>query len=757
MLFRKMLRDMGRHKTQFISIFLMAFLGVYIYSGIGGEWKGLKKTVTQYYSNTNFANIWLYGTSFSEEDEKAVQAIDGVTGTERCLVIDAVGKFSNDPKISLHFVEKGDINKCHLVSGEEFSTDKDGIWIDARFAKAHGLSVGDQMEVTCNGLTIKKEIKGTVYNPEYVYESDGSSMSPDFSANGYAYLSYQAYPLPSDMVYSEMVLTTSRTDNPKLEEQISSALNGNYSVFLTRENHSSYAMFKNEIDQHKSMGEIFPVAFLAIALLTMMTTMTRIVTNQRTQIGTLKALGFKKGRISRHYIGYGFWLSLVGSVLGAILGPMTLPYLFYPSMSGYYTLPQWKPTIDPSFFIMAAATVILCTFVTYLACRKVLKDTPAKTLRPKSPKEVRHGWLEKTVLWKRFGFNAQWNCRDVMRNKVRSLMAVVGVLGCTALLVCAFGMYDDMNDLKNWQYKDINQFESKLTVDEKVTDGQIAAAINNTNGEALMEGTVEIKANGMKKTGTLTATDHVTLLKATDKSRRFISLPDDGVSLSYKMANQLGVKVGDTITWHIYGEEKWVTTAVAAIYRSPSSQGVRMTKDCLQSLGYDFKATSILSSETVTEKPEGISGIQRTDDLIADWDNLTEAMMTMVYVLIAAASVLSVVVLYNLGLLSFTEMERELATLKVIGLKSKKLRRLLLTQNLWLSAAGFLIGIPVGTWLLDYMISTAGDSFDMINTIHPSNILLSFAITFALSILVNLMFTRKIKRLDMVASLKGVE
>lgn len=757
MLFRKMLRDMGKHKTQFISIFLMAFLGVFIYAGIGGEWMGLKKTSTEYYKDTNLANIWLYGSGFSENDEESVQKIDGITGTERCLTVDSVGKFSNDPKISLHFLEKGYITKSYLVSGEEFSTDKDGIWIADRFAKAHKLSVGDQMEVTFNGVTIKKEIKGTVYNPEYVYLSDGNGMTPDFSATAYAYLSYKSFPIPDAMAYSEMMLTTNRTDNVKLEEQISDALKGNYSVFLTRENQSSYAMFQNEIDQHKSMGEIFPVAFLAIALLTILTTMTRIVTNQRMQIGTLKALGFRKRQILRHYIGYGFWLSLTGSALGAILGPATLPYLFYPSMSGFYTLPQWKPAFDSSFYLMAAATVILCTLVTYLACRKLLKDTPAKTLRPKAPKTVKHGLLEKTAVWQRFGFNAQWNFRDVTRNKVRSLMAIIGVLGCTSLLICAFGMYDDMNDLKDWQYKDINRFESKLTIDKTATDEQISAALNSTNGEAVMDGTIEIKANGSKKSGTLTATDHVTLMKTTDKNRKLINLPDNGVSLSYKMANQLHVNVGDPITWHIYGDEKWATTSVAAIYRSPSSQGIMMTKECLQKLGYNFKATSILSASHINDKPEGISSIQHTDDLAYDWDNLTQAMMMMVYVLIVAASVLSIVVLYNLGLLSFMEMERELATLKVIGLKSKKLRRLLLTQNLWLSAIGFLIGIPAGKFLVDYMISTAGDSFDMISTIHPSNILLSFVITFALSILVNLMFSRKIKKLDMVASLKGVE
>lgn len=757
MLLRKMLRDMGLHKTQFISIFLMAFLGVFIYTGIGGEWMGLKKTAEDYYTSTDFAKVWLYGAGFSEEDEAAVRKLEAVTGTERRLVIKGIGKFDNDPQISLHFVEKNEITKPYLVKGEEFSTDKEGLWIDERFAKAQQLSVGDKMSVSYNGFTLEEKIMGTVYSPEYVYLSDGSGMTPDFSANGYAYLSYRSFPHPEAMVYNEMMLTTGTGDFIKLEEQISDALGGNYTVFLTRDNHPSYNMFQQEINQHKAMGSIFPVAFLAIALLTMLTTMTRIVTHQRTQIGTLKALGFKKGRILRHYISYGFWLSFAGALLGAVLGPLTLPRLFYPSMSEFYTLPRWEPTVDISFYMMAAITVGLCTFVTYLVCRNVLKDTPSKMLRPKAPRAVKHSLLERTALWQRFGFNVQWNLRDITRNKVRSAMAVVGVLGCTALLVCAFGMNDDMKDLKEWQYEDINQFQSKLAVEETATKEQIDEVLRETGGEAIMEDAVEIKANGIKKTGALTATDRVTLLKATDEKRNDITLPEDGVSLTYKMANQLGVKKGDKITWHIFGNEKWVTTTVAEIYRAPSSQGITLTKSSLEKLGYNFKPTAVLTPEKTNEKQEGIASVQQTEDLVKGWDDLTEAMMIMVYLLIAAAAILAIVVLYNLGILSFTEMERELATLKVVGLKSNKLRNLLLTQNLWLSAIGFILGVPMGKWLIDVIVSTMGDSFDMITAIHPANVLVSFAITFALSISVNRMFSGKIRRLDMVGSLKGVE
>lgn len=757
MLLKKMLRDMRLHKTQFISIFLMSFLGVYIYAGIGGEWMGLKNNVTNYYNETNFANVWLYGSDFTNKDEEKLQKLTGVKDTERKLVIDSVGKFQNNPKITLHFLRENQVSKLYLVHGEKFSLDKDGIWIDDRFATAHNLSVGDNMSVSAEGVTIKKKILGTIYSPEYVYLSDGSGMSPDFSANGYGYLSYKSFPYANKMIYNQIMLTTNTNDLSKLEKKVNETLSGKYSVFLTRDNQSSYSMFKQEIDQHKSMGAIFPVAFLAIALLTLLTTMTRIVNHQRIQIGTLKALGFKNRKILFHYMSYGFYLSLAGSVLGAILGPLTLPKLFYPSMSSFYTLPEWKSTIDYSFYIMAIVTVFLSTFITYFACRSVLKDTPSNSLRPKNPKMVKHGLLEKTAFWKKRSFNFQWNFRETFRNKVRSVMAILGVLGCTALLVCAFGMYDDMNDLKTWQYSDINHFKSQLTIDETATKEQVEKVIKNTSGEAIMEEAIEIKANNVKKTGTINVTDHVTLIKNTDKNQNYINLPQNGISLTYKMANQLAVKKGDNITWHIYGNEKWVTTKVAEIYRNPSSQGITLTRESLEKLGYKFTATSIVTSKQIAKKQPGISRIMNTKDLSNDWDNLTHAMMTMVYVLIVAAAVLAIVVLYNLGLLSFTEMERELATLKVIGLKSKKLRNLLLTQNLWLSAIGFILGVPTGKALLTYMTSTMGDSFDMITRLHITNIIYSFAITFALSILVNLMFSRKIKNIDMVTSLKGVD
>ena len=757
MLFCKMLRDMRMHKTQFVSVFLMAFLGVFVYAGIGSEWLGLRQTADSFYKTTNLADVWLYGADFTQEDADVLESVPTVTGTERRLVLDANADLSGNPSIAVHFVEKNQISRLYLLEGEVFDTEKDGVWLDKRFVDARGLSLGDEITFTYNSLRITEEIKGIIYSPEYVYMADGEGLAPDFSQNGYAYLSYKEFPAGMEIPFTQLLVTTDTGDMNALENNVDTVLSGRFNVFLPRKNHASVSMFSNEIAQHRSMGEIFPVAFLAIALLTILTTMTRIVEKQRTQIGTLKALGFKKRSITLHYIGYGFWISLAGGVLGAVVGPLTLPRLFYPSMSGFYTLPEWKSAFDLRFFLMAGATVLLSALVTYLACRSVLRDVPAQTLRPKAPKAIRQGLLEKTSLWKRMDFSAKWNLRDIGRNKIRSLMAVVGVFGCTALLVCAFGMNDDMKNLKTWQYEEINRFSSKLSVDSAATQKQIDAVMASVNGQALMENAVEIRFGDEKRTGAVTVTDHTTLIQHTDIKQNVLDLPEDGISLSYKMASQLGAQKGDTIRWHLYGGEIWVDSTVDEIYRDPTAQGITLSRNHFESLGFTFTPTSIISAEEVRGSYEGITSIQNTKDFADGWDELTQAMMIMIYVLIAAASILAIVVLYNLGILSLTEMERDLATLKVIGIKARRLRRILLVQNLWLSAVGFILGLPGGKLLVDVMLSTMGDSFDMANIITPMNILLSLGIVLILSLLVNRMFYKKIRQVDMVSALKGAE
>ena len=572
---------------------------------------------------------------------------------------------------------------------------------------------------------------------------------------GFAYLSYEAFPL-SDVPYNVLLVDFDGSAG-NYNDLLSDKLDGDYNSFVEKSENPSVSQFSEEIDQHKMMGDIFPVVFILIALLILLTTMTRIIAHQRTQIGILKAVGYTNKSIIFHYVSYGFWLVLAGAILGLIIGPLTLPNLFYPSMSATYILPEWKPAWSMNFVYVAIIMVVMSLLVSYFAVRSISSENPADTIRPKVPKISSSGFIEKTSIWKRFSFNVRWNYRDAKRNKFRALMTIVGVMGCATLLVSAFGMYDGMHDLKEWEYSQINHYDSKLIVNDNASISSINNIADEVNGDKLMESAIEIESGNAKKSGSLLVLNGTNLVTPTDYDRNEIKIGNDEISISQKMADLLGVGVGDTVKWHIMGSDKWVSTKIDKIHADPISQGFIMSSDKLDALDLNYTPTSIVTSEHVDKNYSDIKAVNSMNDMTTSWDEMTESMMLLVYILIFFACLLAVVVLYNLGLLSFTEIEREIATLKVLGFKTGSLRRLLLTQNLWFTAIGFVLGLPLGYYILDIMWQSSGDSFYILPSISLSNFLLTAVITFVLSILVNLLFSRKIKKLDMVESLKGVE
>lgn len=748
---KKMLRDIKINKTQFISIFLMAFLGIFAFCGVCSEYYGLEQTSDAFYQDTNLADGWIYNVTITDE---ALDEINNhTTDSERQLVVKSVGDFDNDPDITLHFIEDNEISKFYTTEGEDFNlSDDSGVWLDKRFADAQNLTVGDNISFEFNGLSIEKEIKGIGYSPEYVYEASPTSIIPDFKDMGFAYLSYKAF--PSDIRYN--VLMVKFNQNP---DDFKDYLDDNvdYLSFTKQDDHVSVMQFKEEMAQHKMIGDVFPIVFILVTFLTLLTTMTRIIAHQRTQIGVLKAVGYKNRSIILHYMSYGFWLVLAGAFLGLISGPMIIPNLFYPTMTSRYSLPEWNPGFDISFVLVAALMVLSSLLVSYLAARNISKENPANTMRPKAPNFSSSGRLEKSRLWNRLNFNLRWNYRDAQRNNFRALMAVVGVMGCVALLISAFGMNDSMENLKTWEYDDISHFESKLILNSGVLASDIDEVSEDVNGSTIMEQAIEIKAQGKEETAMMLALNDTSLISQTDSDGNPINLSSTDISLSTKMTERLNVGVGDTIKWHIIGSDDWIECKITNVHGEPLSQGIIMYSDELEDLGLNYTPTSIITENEVTKDYDSVKSVTTIGDMKNSWDEMTGSVMMMVSILIFFAVLLAIVVLYNLGILSFTEIEREIATLKVLGFKTGDLRKLLLTQNVLFTAIGFILGIPLGFYLMTLMMNAAGESLYYIPSLTLGNIALSAVITFSVSIVVNLLFSGKIKNLNMVEALKDVE
>ncbi len=761
MLLRKMFRDIKTNVTQFISIFIMSVLGVLVFSGINAEWYGMESEADRYYEESRMPEFWIMGQDFSRETAAEVSKIPGVLTVSRRLTLDSVAVLEGRPTIRLNIVEDNQLSRPHIVEGAMFDTTQDGLWLDASFAEAHHLKIGGFITLEAFGLKINKKILGFILHPEYVYNvKDESELLPNPNVFGFAFMTQNALPAEIPLPNNQLLIKAAMDANlPVVHSSLETTLFGKYSLILTRDNHPSTAMFRSEIEQSKAMGGVFPVVFFLIAALSMLTTMTRLVSNQRTQIGTLKAMGFKRRKILFHYVSYGLWIGLAGGIIGLFTGPLIIPPILFTMQKSLYSLPDWYAIIVPTDWTAVAVAVLCCSASSYFACRKELSEVPAATLRPRAPKIGRHTRWEKSRSWHKLGFSVQWNIRDIFRSKVRSIMAVAGVTGSMALLLCALGLSDTVSGISNWMYGDLHTYQSKIILKEDISAEEKGVLKDRYSGQWVQESGIEINKNGIKKTGSLTVLGEGTQIRFKDSDHQPIELPGSGIALSYKMAGLLHAEIGDKIEWRLYGQNTWQQSEILKIFRTPMGQGIAMSEEAYEKTGDTMKPSALLSAHLVkdAEKLPGVKGVQEKADLIKSFSTMLESMQMMIGILILAAVILGVVVLYNLGALSFTERLRELATLKVLGLFSRKIRSLLQKQNIWLTVLGIFLGIPCGYALVGFILSTMTDTMDMFTRITPYSLVLCCSGTFLLSVSVNYLLSHKVKTIDMVSSLKAVE
>ena len=761
MLVRKMLRDMKKNLVQFISIFIMAFLASFVFSGINAEWYGMQTEADSFYKETNLADIWVIGSGFNKEDVNKVKRLDSVTDASLRFNLDFPVYSDNDKTLSINVIEDNTLSVPKVIKGSALNTSEDGIWLDYSYAKSNNLDVGDQIQVDIPGRMFKKNILGLILHPEYVYSSnDSGSFMPQHDNYGFGFLYSSSLPEDFDIQYNQLLISIDHDAN---EEDISRKLENMFSdrfiLVIDRDSHLSTSSFNNEVEQNKAMGSVFPVVFFLIAALSILTTMTRITNSQRTQIGTLKALGFSKNKILIHYVSYGLWIGLIGGLLGLLIGPLVIPPILFTMQKSIYTLPNWTTTLSPISFLIVALLALSCGLSNYIACRGQLKEVPAAALRPKAPRSNVHSRIEKSKLWSNLSFAIQWNLRDIIRSRIRSLMAIIGVLGCTALLIFGLGLRDTVNNVSNWMYKDLNVYEEKINLDPNASKKDIATLASSYSGQWIQESSIELKLKVNKENGFLTVLDIGDEIQFEDVERNRISLPDKGIGISYKMAELLNAKTGDIIEWRIYGHKDWIGSEISVVYRTPMGQGIMINKDEYESLGQSFNPTSLLTSEILDKdiSLKAVESIQNKNNLMNNFNELLESTRMIIVILVFGAIVLGSVVLYNLGALSFTERIRELATLKVLGFHRKQIRSLLSMQNIWLAILGILLGVPIGYWLIEFMLSTMPASLDMRAIISKTSVFISVLGTFTLSVTVNLLLSRNINGIDMVSALKSVE
>lgn len=778
MLFQKLKRELWQQKTQFFAIFLMAFLGLFVYVGMDAESSGAAESAEHYYEDYQLADFWIQGAAFSEDDKNTILAIPGVKNVQRCLIMDAKaegiqGKGDEDAELTLYFIEENTVSRPLIKSGEPFDEGERGVWLNEDFAEAKHLCDGEELTIKADDFKLTLKVLGTIMSPEHVYyTSSQGEMVPDYTSFGYAVLPGDCYPratVETGSYYNTLRVDTQETykDNASaaMKNTFKEALGMDDLIITDRQENVSYSTFDAEIQQHKTMSLMFPVLFLIIAMLGIITTMTRMTAHQRMQIGTMKALGISNVQIVIHYVSFGFVVSLLGSILGAMAGIFVLPQLILSSMKQMYLLPEWTLHFSAKDFGGIVVVVLLATLVCFLTCRRELSGMPAQTLRPKAPKIVKPSWLEKTAAWRELGFSTQWNLRDIRKNKLRTLMGVIGIAGAMMLLICAFGCRDSMNYMPEQMFHELN-LNQRTIIFEPGTDAfTVGEYARKYGGQQVETASIELVGNEggadqKVKSATLTVVGEGSMLHFQDGEQNEISMDAQDVMLSTKMAELLGVQEGDLIRFRIAGEKEIYRMRVTKCNRTPTGQGVTMSRQKFHELGCDFEPNQVLTNYELPADLQDDIPVQTVQDIVVREQEMIESlaiMNMMIAIMIIAAVVLGLVVLYNLSELSFVEKVREYTTLKVLGMKEGIIKWMILMQNLLVGVLGVAAGIPLGKLFLYAMFKDMGDSQDMVAVVTLNSYLLSAIGSLCIAALAGFMMSGKVRKMDMVDALKSNE
>lgn len=759
MLFKKMLRTAWQYKAQFISMILMVMLGVGVFVGFNMEWVSIEHNMFSFFEDSRFADYRLVNEKgYTEDDLKKIAEIDGVDSAARFLTVNVDVKGKEGDSVALAVTTNPEVSLFVTISGDEYDKNSaDGIWLSDRYAAENDVKLGDEIAFAYRNVEIKGTVKGLIKAGEQmICVRDKTQLMPDFSTHGYAYISPALYENAVGFGYYPQINVISKLDKDDFSEKINAVL-GKTTVVLTKDDTIAYSQAEGEADEGKTMGSILPSLFLLIGLLTMVTTMHRLTAKEKTQIGTLKALGFHDSKISLHYTSFALFVAVTGTLLGVGMGFGIAWMIMNPDgmMGTYLDLPEWK-LIMPWFCILAIVLIVAAlTLIGFLSVRKMLAGTASDALRPYSPKKMKPMMIEKTKFFHRLPFGARWNMRDIVRHKSRTAMSLIGIVGCTILVLASFGMKDTMNSFLNLYYDNGLNYSSRIYLSETATDEEKKEVIDKYEGDYGGSVSVQLKEKTISLDIYSITHDKIRIM---DENTDKIDMVNDGAYICVRLSEEFGVKAGDYFSVSPFGTNDTYELKIAGIFRSVS-ENIVISDDYAAAVGIPYTIDSVYTDteKSNVEQSAAIKSVQSKQMIMDSFEVFLSMMDMMIYLLVGGALLLGIVVLYNLGAMSYTERYREMATLKVVGFRDKKIGGLLSGQNLALSIVGIIIGIPLGALTLSYLLKTLASEYEMKMAIGVVSYIVTAVLTVGMSLLVSLMVARKNKKIDMVEALKGQE
>lgn len=826
---------------RFISILLMALLGVGFFAGLRATSPDMVNTIDKYFKDQNVYDIEVLSTlGLTNGDLEAIKNIENVEQVYGTYSKDSLIKI-NDKEIVTKILCLEEVNKPVIIEGRE-PQNKAECLVEEGFLKNTNKKIGDKIQVELENTDDELEenqeflkekeltIVGTARSPLYISRERGTSKLGSGSINYYIYISKEnvssevfteAYVKLKDSEkyktstnrYEKYVEETKdnieniKEERQKAEEESQKSREefdtkikeaegelidakekvakiGNPTWYiLDRNQNVGYASFIQDTESIENLSMVFPIVFFAIAILVSLTSMTRMVEEERQEIGTLKALGYNKFHISLKYIIYSSLACIIGAIIGMNIGFQILPRIIWEMYEMMYTMPDINILYNYEYSVIGLALIYICIVgATIYSILRELKEMPATLLRPKSPKLGKRVLLERiTPIWKRLNFTQKVTIRNIFRYKKRFLMTIIGIFGCTSLILAGFGLKDSISKILPYQYGKVFDYDMQITLksaleedkknnfitnlrnNEKVND---LVETNMLSGKAKKEGKQQdIKIIVPKENEELEK-----VIKLRNLEEEKINLNKETVVITDKLAQLINAKIGDTIKVKDSNEvEKELK--ITDITENYISHYIYISKDLYETLYQEKYDTNVLlmQDKDLSEEEEKnlskelvkqneVSTVGLTSTMMKTLDDTMGSLNYVVIILIVSAGLLAFVVLYNLSNVNISERIRELATIKVLGFYDKEVYDYVNRETTLLTIIGIILGLGGGYLLNFYIIGTCEiDLLRFVKVIDPLSYLYAILITVAFTIIVNIFTYFALKKIDMIGNLKSVE
>lgn len=829
---KNLLREIKRTFTKFLSIFAICALGVAFFAGIRATSPDMKEAGDRLYNTYNLSDISVISTSgLTADNIRDLESIEGIRAVRASLFVDAMARgtgekeknlrlYSMPIKLKSEYVPLIDLipdygidtspeyemNGVEIVSGRMPLNDTETA-LDYTLEGSLVKQLGDEITLTTSGGTVMLRVVGFIRSPMYISMFErGTSSIGNGTSDGFAYASGNAisslgtklpvmsllntYYTRADIVISGKEGLSAYSDEYEALvnevtdriEDYASTQSGTWYI-QDRSGNPGYSDYSENTDRIAAVGDVFPLIFFIVAALVCLTTMTRMVEEQRIEMGTMKALGYGGWQIAMKYAVYAMSACISGGVVGAIIGFKLFPYVIMKAYSIMYYLGKLETPYRADIAFMAIAAMAVCTAAaTFSACYASLKEVPATLMRPKAPKAGRRVLLERIpFIWKKLSFTSKVTVRNLFRYKKRFFMSVIGIAGSGALLVTAFGLNDSIFGIIEKQFGDIWQMDVQAYVYEAMplADMQELLGKNPANDDFdsvmfCLDSQMECKNGGKSQNGVhllgVESAESMAGRVSLHNGGTPVTLDDSGVVVTAKLAETLSIKAGDEINMRTGGEDHFMRVIgvadnyvyhyvyiTAAYYETVFGKAMQYNglmgnlKDGLTDETMDAMSTQLLSDSRMYT-------VRTIGSIYASvWDSLS-ILNYVVLVLILGSGMLTFVVMLNLTNINIGERMRELATLRVLGFYDKEMYAYIFRENNALSVIGAFVGLLFGKIMHLFVIRTCEvDMVMFVRSAKPLSYVYAFALTIVFSLIVNLLMRPKVRAIDMVESLKSAE